>query len=220
MSDEETTVTEETQEEAPVEPTPDPKAEALEKKEADLKKWEARLQRESSELGRAKKETPKPEGEDYDISDDQLKMLGAMMKKMGVDPDDLSFVSRQFKAQVSDELEDVTANFFKSNGDVSQDEVAQAILDLGVNVENLTPAKAKKVLESAAKNIRADKQAVTIKELQEKVAALTPKEGEQVVEVRAKKGSPSEGHKSVEDALNDPNLSFMQQMAILNAASE
>ena len=182
----------------------------------NLKKWERDLNRVSTEMGAARKESPPKADDDYDWSDDQLKMFRAGLKKLGMDPDDVSFVTQQFKMQTADELEGVTSDFFKKNKDITQDDIAEKILDLGIPIENLTPAKAKRVLESAAKMVRSEKSgdidAKVAAEVEKRLAELAPKDGETILEVKPKKGAPSEGHKSVEDALGDPNLSFEQMV--------
>jgi hypothetical protein len=224
MSDELITPTEVAPEESAAEPEavePDSLSErqkALDARAAELDAWAKKVQKESSELGRARKQevaAPKND-DDYEVSDEQVKMLKAMLRKAGVDTDKVANFTSVYETSLAEQLEDVTSAFFKEHKDIDQDQIVDKIVELGVDINGITPARAKKLMESAYKMVKAegpdDMDARVAAAVEKRLAELAPKDGEEVIEIRPKKGSPLEGKKSLDDILDDPNISFAEKM--------
>jgi hypothetical protein len=191
----------------------------------NLDAWQKKLNKTSTEQGQARKADPAPQtSEGFDITDEQVKMFNALQARaLGIDPALLALTVNDYQRKNAAELEDVTDEFFETHKDVTQDQVFSKMAELGVNVEGITPRRAKTLLTEARKSILADApapdyEAEVNKRLEAALAArlaeIAPKAGEQVIEVRPKKGAPAVGHKSAEDALSDPNLSFEEKMDI------
>jgi hypothetical protein len=195
----------------------------------NLSKWERDINRQSTELGLLRKELadskPKaadPDDDVPDLDEASMRALRKALKGMGVDPDVVASVTTSYAVSQQEQVAEVTDEFFAAHADVSPEDIVAAVAELGVDVSNPTPRRAKQILTAALKVVQADKAGDTsaqvearAKALAEEMFAKRVKDDEQVVEVRPRKGAPIEGHKSRDDVLLDDNVSFFDKVDLL-----
>ena len=202
-----------------VEPEPDPREKTIAEKEALLKNWEKELNRRSSMLGAQEKAAPaaKPDPE-VELDEASQKALDAYLaKRLGIDPSNLASIIAATTATSREALDSTTTEWFAAHPDASEDAIAGVIRDLGVDVSNITPKRAKQLLDTAYKAVKADPTPPDIAALVaagvEKEMAKRVKEGETVVGI-TRKGVPADAKRSLEDAAM--TLNPQEMFGVLN----
>lgn len=191
------------------EPAPDPREKTIAEKEALLKNWEKELNRRSSMLGAQEKAKPEPADDEVELDPASQKALDAYMaKKFGIDPSQLATVIAAQAATQKEQLDSTTTEWFAAHPDADADAIAGVILELGVDVSNVTPKRAKQLLDTAYKSVKADPAPVDIDALVaakvEEEMAKRVKDGETVIGI-TRKGVPADAKRSLEDAAESLN---------------
>ena len=188
------------------------------KEAANLQDWKRNLNKKSSELGAIAKQleaAPKPAepspADEFDPK--ELDTLKKALKAIGVDPDNLKSSLGLVAQNVEEERASIAEEFFASHDEVTPDEVIGQLVSDGVNLDTITPARLKKELTRAAKVIKAEKfdiEAEVEKRLTKKLEELS-QDGTPVA-IKKGRAAASGGHKSLEEALADPNTSFWDKL--------
>jgi hypothetical protein len=194
--------------ETPEVEVPDPKAAALAAKEEQLRDWEKKLNARSSELGAMAKAVesvkPAPAPDDApELDPESQKALDAYLKRtLGIDPKALASTVAMQQAQLAEEVETTTNEWFKSHKDVTPEQVGEVVVALGIDTSHMTARKAKQVLDYVAKIIKADPSPeefeAKVQEAAEAKLAEMKKSGEEIVDVRKKGAVDPHSKKSLE----------------------
>lgn len=199
---------------------------ALAEREAKVAEWEAKLQRQSSDLGRIAKEletaratTPASvpdDGPDFDPQ--ELATLERAMKKLGIDPKEVSTFVAMTKQNVSAEIDDVADSFFSEHKDVEPNDIIAEITDMGYDVRTLAPVQLKKVMNKAYKNVKVakfDPEAEAQRLYEAKLAELKA-DGSDIKEIKKGTGNLPGAHRDYADVANDESLTFFDKMDSLS----